>query len=318
MTRHYVKHLSEISKEHLPLVGGKGANLGELYAKFSVPEGFCVTIDAFEEFLEQAGIKGVIHERLANLDVERTEDLQRVSDEIQKLIQETPIPQGIIDEIKRHHERLVGFVAVRSSATAEDLPKASFAGQQDTYLNIKGQDAVVEAVRECWSSLFTARAIYYRIKNNFKHEDVSIAVVVQQMIDAAIAGVAFTVNPINKDANQMVIEGAFGLGETVVSGSITPDTHILQKEPLKILETHVGTQKFALFQDKNGGNKKVELSEEEGSKRKLTDEQVLQIAQTALEIEAHYGTPQDIEWAIDKEGELHIHILQSRPITTLK
>ncbi len=313
--REYIKHFSEINKEHLPLVGGKGANLGEMYAKFAIPEGFCITIDAFDEFLEQAGIKEQIHERLAQLDVEKTEDLQRVSDEIQELIKKTPIPLHIIDEIKRHHERIVGFVAVRSSATAEDLPKASFAGQQDTYLNIKGEDAVVEAVKDCWSSLFNARAIYYRVKNNFKHEDVSIAVVVQEMVDAAVAGVAFTVNPINKDHNQMVIEGAFGLGETVVSGSITPDTHIVQKEPLKILETHVGTQKYALYQDENGGNKKVELSDEEGGKRKLTDEQVLAIASEVKRIEAHYSKPQDIEWAIDKNGKLHI--LQSRPITTL-
>ncbi len=314
--KEYIRHFSDIDKSHVPVVGGKGANLGEMFAKFTIPEGFCVTIHAYEEFLKEAGIKNHIHERLAGLDVEQTEDLQKMSDDIQKLIQETPIPKHIMEEIKKNHERIVGFVAVRSSATAEDLPQASFAGQQSTILNVTTPDAVVEAVRECWSSLFTARAIYYRVKNNFRHEDVSISVVVQQMIDAATAGVAFTVNPINQDYNQMVIEGAFGLGETVVSGSVTPDTHIVQKKPLEILETHGGTQKFALFQDKNGGNKKVEYTDEEGSKRKLTDEQVLEIAKTIIDIEGHYDKPQDIEWAFDKDGKLHI--LQSRPITTLR
>ncbi|MBR9692690.1 hypothetical protein GOV07_02030 [Candidatus Woesearchaeota archaeon] len=311
--KEYIRHFSDINKSHIPVVGGKGANLGEMYAKFAIPEGFCITIHAYEEFV--AGIKDGIHKRLADLDVEKTEDLQKVSEEIQELIKNTPIPKRIIEDIKEHHEKVVGFVAVRSSATAEDLPTASFAGQQDTYLNIKGSDAVVEAVRDCWSSLFNARAIYYRVKNNFKHEEVSISVVVQEMVDAAIAGVAFTVNPINQDHNQMVIEGAFGLGETVVSGSITPDTHMVQKEPLKILETHVGTQKFALFQDEKG-NKKVEFTDEEGSKRKLTDEQVLEVAREVIKIEAHYAKPQDIEWAFDKDSKLHI--LQSRPITTLK
>jgi len=311
--KEYIRHFSVINKSHIPIVGGKGANLGELYAKFTIPEGFCITVHAYDEFL--AGIKDGIHERLADLDVERTEDLQKASEEIRKLIKSTPIPQRIIDEIKRHHEKVVGLVAVRSSATAEDLPTASFAGQQDTYLNVKGPDAVVEAVRDCWSSLFTARAIYYRVKNDFRHEDVSIAVVVQQMVNATAAGVAFTVNPINRDHNQMVIEGALGLGETVVSGSITPDTFIVQKKPLQILETHVGTQKFALFQKKDGGNEKRALSDEEGSKRKLTDEQVLEIAKTIIDIEKHYGSPQDIEWAYDKAEKLYI--LQSRPITTL-
>ncbi len=314
--KEYIRHFKNITKEHVPIVGGKGANLGEMYAKFTVPEGFCVTIHAYEEFLEKAGIRNQIHQRLAQLDVEKTEDLQKTSEEIQRLIRETPIPKHIVAEIKKHHERIIGFVAVRSSATAEDLPQASFAGQQATILNVTTPDAVVEAVRECWSSLFTARAIYYRVKNNFRHEDVSISVVVQEMVDAVSAGVAFTVNPINQDRNQMVIEGALGLGETVVSGSVTPDTHIVQKSPLKILQTHPGHQKFALYQDPKGGNRQVDLSEEEGSRRKLSDGQVLEVAKMVLEIEQHYGTPQDVEWAYDRQGKLNI--LQSRPITTLR
>lgn len=314
--KEYIRHFSDTDKSHLPLVGGKAANLGEMYARFAVPEGFTVTIHAFEEFLESRKLRPVIKEKLARLDVERTEDLQRVSDELQELIRETPIPERIIAEIRKHHERIVGLVAVRSSATAEDLPTASFAGQQATLLSVDGPDGVVDAVRECWASLYTSRAIYYRVKNGFRHEDVSIAVVVQRMVDARIAGVAFTANPINHDRNQMVIEGAFGLGETVVSGSVTPDTHIVRKEPLTILETHVGRQRFALYQRNEGGNARVDLSEEEGSRRKLTDEQVLGIAREIIRIEQHYGTPQDIEWAIERDGKLHI--LQSRPITTLR
>lgn len=310
----YIRHFKDIKKEHIPVVGGKGANLGEMYAKFAVPNGFCVTIHAFEEFLDTAGIRKHIHDRLAGIDVEKTEDLQHASEEIMKLVQQTEIPKHIIDEIKAHHKHIIGFVAVRSSATAEDLPKASFAGQQATLLNVKDPDAVVESVRECWSSLFTARAIYYRTKNNFKHEDVSISVVVQEMVDSATAGVAFTVNPINKDANQMVIEAAFGLGEAVVNGSVTPDTHIVQKEPLKILETHVGKQKFKIVRGEDGGNQNVDL-DEKGGERKITDEQVLELAKEIMRIEAHYEKPQDIEWAYDEDGKLHI--LQSRPITTL-
>lgn len=316
MAKEYVRHFKDIKKEHIPLVGGKGANWGEMYAKFAVPEGFCVTVHAFDEFVETGGIHAVIQEQLSQLDVEETETLQRTSDEIQALVKRTPIPPHIIDEIKKHHERIVGLVAVRSSATAEDLPTASFAGQQATILNVKGPDGVVDAVRECWASLYTARAIYYRVKNKFRHEDVSIAVVVQKMVDSQRAGVAFTANPINQDRNQMVIEGAFGLGETVVSGSVTPDTYMVQKEPLKILQTHVGHQKFALYQNREGGDKHVDFNEDEGSRRKLTDEEVLEIARTIIKIEEHYGKPQDIEWAYDEHGKLRI--LQSRPITTLR
>jgi len=312
--KEYIRHFAEIDKSHLPLVGGKGANLGELYGKFAIPEGYCVTIHAFNDALDN--VKAKIDERLATIDVEQTEELQKASEEIKALIKQTPIPKKIINEIKQEQEKMDDFVAVRSSATAEDLPTASFAGQQDTYLNVKSTPEVIEAVQNCWASLYNTRAIYYRVKKNFRHEDVALGIVVQKMVDAAVAGVAFTVNPINHDQNKMVIEGAYGLGESVVSGSVTPDTHIVQKAPLKTLKTHIGRQKFALYQDSNGGNKKVALSEEEGSKRKLSDEQVLEIARTIIEIEKHYGTPQDVEWAIDKEGK--VFILQSRPITTLK
>ncbi len=315
-TKEYVRHFKDIDKSHLPLVGGKGANLGEMYAKFAIPEGFCVTVHAFEEFLGSAKLRPVIKEKLSRLDVEKTDDLNKVSEELQTILKKTPIPKHIIAEIKKHHERVVGLVAVRSSATAEDLPNASFAGQQATLLNVKGPDGVVEAVRECWASLYTSRAIYYRNKNKFKHEDVSIAVVVQKMVDSRVAGVAFTANPVNNDRGQMVVEAVFGLGETIVSGSVTPDTFILQKKPLKLLETHVGYQRFALYQRPNGGNKTVEFDENKGSKRKLADAQVLDLAKEFLKIELHYGLPQDIEWALDKDGKLHI--LQSRPITTLR
>lgn len=309
----FIRHLKDINKDHLPLVGGKGANLGEMFAKFAIPEGYCVTIHAFEEHIKP--FKQMIHERLADVDVEKTEDLDKVSEEIRKLILEAEIPQELLDEIKEHHERIIGLVAVRSSATAEDLPTASFAGQQDTILNVKSAD-LMESIRQCWSSLYTSRAIYYRVKNNFKHEDVSISVVVQKMINAVSAGVCFTANPITNDRKGMVIEAAFGLGEAVVSGQVTPDTYMLKKKPLEIEQAYVGNQKFALYRKEDGGTEKRLLSEEEGSKRKITDEQVILLAKEAMKVEEHYGKPQDIEFAFDKEGKLHI--LQSRPITTLK
>lgn len=310
----YVKHLKDIKKDDIPLVGGKGANLGEMYAKFAIPSGFCVTIHAFEEHLKQGNLKEMITDRLSKVDMEKTADVEKASEEIRKAIHESEMPKEILDEIKKHHEQVVGFVAVRSSATAEDLPTASFAGQQDTFLNVGSYD-ILDAVKKCWSSLYTARAIHYRVRNDFKHEDVSISVVVQQMVDAAVAGVCFTANPITNDRNGMVIEAVFGLGETLVSGSVTPDTYMLKKEPLEITEQHPGAQKFALHRDSKGGTSKEELGGK-GEERKLTDRQILEVAREAMKIEEHYGTPQDIEFAFDKEGKLHI--LQSRPITTLK
>ena len=312
--KEYIRHLKHRNKDHLPLVGGKGANLGEMFAKFVIPDGFCVTIHAFEEFLESAKLKPVILKKLAQLDVERTDQLERVSEELQQLVRNTPMPKHIAQEIKKHHEKVVGFVAVRSSATAEDLPNASFAGQQATLLNVKGPDAVVDAVRECWASLYGARAIYYREKNKFKHEDVSIAVVVQRMVDANVAGVAFTANPVNNSRDEMVIEAVFGLGESLVGGEVTPDTYMVRKKPLSLIQVHPGHQRFAVHRNTNGGTVKKDLSES-GEQRKLTDAQILEVAKTAMKIEEHYGSPQDIEFAYEK-GKLHI--LQSRPITTLK
>ncbi|MEM4248182.1 MAG: phosphoenolpyruvate synthase [Candidatus Nanoarchaeia archaeon] len=324
--------LKELSKESIAVAGGKGANLAEMYnAKLPVPNAFIVTAQAYKEFIEGTGIKSRIFGLLEGLDIEDTEKLQKVSDEIQKLIISTDVPGEIAEEIKEAYETLCiergsaaevlkpeqeVFVAVRSSATAEDLPQASFAGQQATFLNIKGDSAVVDAVRGCWASLFTARAIYYREKNNFPHEKVLIAVVVQKMVDSEKSGVMFSINPATSDESEIVIEGAFGLGEGVVSGSVSPDLYIVDKASFKIKKIEKHEQKIMFVRDKKtGATIKKRMSPEMEKAQVLTDKEILELARLGKKIEAHYGAPQDIEWAIEK-GK--VYIVQSRAVTTLK
>src|SRR3989344_7439929 len=226
-----IKIFKEIRKEDIPLVGGKGANLGELASiGLPVPDGFVITARAYERFITEACINGKIHKLLAKLDVEDTERLNRTAEEIRKLIMKSHIPKYLIEEIKKQYKPINDFVAVRSSATAEDLPDASFAGQQDTFLNIKGEKYVLEAVQRCFASLFTPRAIYYREKKNFPHEKVFLAVVIQRMVNADKAGVIFSVNPVTNNRNEIIVEGAYGLGESVVLGALTPHSYIIDKK----------------------------------------------------------------------------------------
>ncbi len=302
----------DIHKEDIEKVGGKGANLGEMSNNgFPIPPGFCITAQAYEKFIELAGIKDEIASIL-DIDVEDTAELQKASEKIEKLILASEMPADIRQDIIDAYEK--DFVAVRSSATAEDLPEASFAGQQATYLNVKGDADVLEYVQKCWASLFTARAIYYRVKNNFDHMDVLISVVVQKMINSDYAGVMFTANPVTNDLKEMVIEGSFGLGELVVSGSVTPDNYVVVKDPLAIKDVYVAEKKKAMYRDVDGKNYEKELGEE-ANKQVLSEKEILELARMGLKIEEHYGKPQDIEWAYE-DGKLFI--TQSRPITTLK
>ncbi|MBW2982459.1 hypothetical protein KY343_06275 [Candidatus Woesearchaeota archaeon] len=310
MTKNIV-WFKDLSIKDIDIAGGKGSSLGEMYDIMPIPNGFVVSAQAYEKFAKEINNKIF---PILNIDVEDSAKLEKAAKEVQKIILNAKIPQDIIDDIKAEYKKLGGFVACRSSATAEDLPEASFAGQQATYLNVKGENNVVDAVKKCWASLFTSRAIYYRVVNNFKHEDVLIAVVVQRMVNSQKAGVMFTVNPITNMRTELVIEGAFGLGEMVVSGEITPDLYIVDKNKLEIKQKNVNEQEIGLFRDKKGNNVKLKIKNP--AEQVLTDKQVRDLAILGMAIEKHYNKPEDIEWAVDEDDK--IYILQSRPITTLK
>ena len=330
--------LKEISKNNIPEVGGKGANLGEMFnAEFPVPNAFVVTSAAYIRFLEESGIQTEINNTLNSLDVENAANLKEASEKIQDKVLSYQIPNDIKKEIIEAYSNLnvnnelinkapealsfikVGrensFVAVRSSATAEDLPEASFAGQQETYLNVRGNEQVIQAIHQCWASLYTARAIYYRVKNNFEHSKVNIAVVVQKMIDSEKAGVMFSINP-STNAKEVIIEASFGLGDAVVSGSISPDKYIVDKEDLRIKDTKVNRKEWLLYRDQNTGRttKRI-LNDEKANAQVLTEQEIRRIAELAISVEKYYNSPQDMEFAID---ENKLFLLQARPITTMK
>ena len=328
-----ISWFKEISKDNISIVGGKGANLGEMYnLGMPVPPGFMVNADAYKEFIERANIKEKITQILSGLNVENNEELQNKANEVQKLIIATEIPDDIKEEIIDAYEsmsitdkpanaaELVNkgkdeFVAVRSSATAEDLPEASFAGQQATFLNIKGSGDVVKAVRACWASLFTARAIYYRVKNNFSHMQVLIAVVVQKMVNSQKAGITFSINPSTNNESEIIVEACFGLGEAIVSGSVNPDSYIVDKSSMKIKSKDIKEQEWAYVRDETGKTVKKTIIKDKRGTQILKDEEILGLAEIAKKLEDHYNKPQDIEWAI--EGG-KIYVVQTRPITTMK
>ncbi|AKG38989.1 MAG: phosphoenolpyruvate synthase [Infirmifilum sp.] len=319
----------ELTKEDVPIVGGKNANLGEMIrAGIPVPPGFAVTAYAYKRFIEEKGIKDKIYEIIRKhvpQGAAKPEDYMEASQEIRKLIESTPMPKDIEEEIRKAYRELskrVGkteeFVAVRSSATAEDLPDASFAGQQETYLNVKGEDDVVEKVRKCWSSLFTPRAIFYRESKGFEHERVLISVAVQKMVNSRSAGVMFTLHPVTGDRNKIVIEGHWGLGESVVSGKVTPDEWVVDKKSMQIVERNIVEKRVELVRDpKTGKNIEREIEPERRNAPSLTDEEVLRLAELAVKIEQHYGRPMDIEWAVDRDLKFpeSVFIVQARPET---
>jgi pyruvate,water dikinase len=311
----------DVGKHDTPSAGGKGANLGEMtQAQIPVPPGFIVSAQAYTRFIEQAGLRPVIEKLLSPLDYNDSAQLQRVSEEIKTLIRSTPVPQQTATEIKKAYRQLGdGPVAVRSSATAEDLADASFAGQQATFLNIVGEDEVVEAVRACWASLFEARAIFYRADKGFEHMKVAIAVPVQRMVQSLRSGVMFTLEPVSGDRSKITIEAVFGLGEAIVSGEITPDLYVLDKASLRILEKRVVNQERQFVRNPQangdgGANVWLPVPDELARQRKLSDEQIVALATIGKRVEEHYGFPQDIEWA-EEGGELYI--LQTRPVTAL-
>lgn len=317
----YVERFENISKDDIGIAGGKGANLGELtQAGIPVPPGFVITAETYQKFMDATGIFQTVMDILSKIDINDTNELQDAAEEIKQIIIETPIPEDISTLIIEAYNALsqrVGVddadVAIRSSATAEDLPDASFAGQQDTFLHVKGTEEVIEYVRKCWASLFEARAIFYREENDFDHSKVLIAVVVQQMVDADKAGVMFTVNP-STGENIALIEGSWGLGEAVVSGTVTPDNYAVNKEDNEIITVKISDKKSMFANDEEGTSKEVPVPEDLRNKRVLSDEELIKLTEMGKRIQAHYGKPQDTEWAMEGED---LFLLQSRPITTL-
>ena len=317
----YVVKFEDLNKSDIGIAGGKGANLGELtQAGIPVPPGFVVTAQAYEYFMDEAGINDKVMSILDAIDINDTKALQAAAEEIKKMIVEAPIPESLVIFIREFYNELcqrVGEddtdVANRSSATAEDLPEASFAGQQDTFLHVSGDDEVIEYIRTCWASLFEARAIFYREENNFEHSKVYIAVVVQKMANADKAGVMFTVNP-STGEEIALIEGSWGLGESVVSGDVTPDNYQVDKKDNEIINVTISDKKVMYTNDENGTSVKVEVPEDKRKERVLSDEELIELTEMGKRVQAHYGEPMDTEWAFEKDM---LFLLQARPITTL-
>ena len=317
----YVQKFEDLNKSDIGIAGGKGANLGELtQAGIPVPPGFVVTAETYEKFMEDSGINDKVLDILDQIDINDTKALQSAAEEIKSIIIETPIPDDMVMFIKEAYNQLcqrVGEddtdVAIRSSATAEDLPEASFAGQQDTFLHVSGDEEVIEYIRKCWASLFEARAIFYREENNFEHSKVLIAVVVQKMAIADKAGVMFTVNP-STGEEIALIEGSWGLGEAVVSGDVTPDNYQVDKTNNEIINVTISDKKVMYTNDESGTSVKVNVPENLRMERVLSDDELIELTEMGKRVQAHYGEPMDTEWAFERDN---LFLLQARPITTL-
>lgn len=312
--------LEEVGKEDIPVVGGKGASLGEMInIGIPVPGGFAVTAQAFRLFLERAGIAKELFDSL-KVDVNNPEELLKAEARAKKIVMDAKVPEDIENAIKERYRELCEregeevFVAVRSSATAEDLPEASFAGQQETYLNVRGADAVFEAVKKCWASLYGARAIFYRVEQGFEHEKVNLSAIIQKMVDSEKSGVMFSSQPSTGEP-LVVIEAAWGLGEAVVSGSVSPDNYVVDRSSKKIVHKMIATKDIMIVREPaTSKTVTVPVPPEKRDAQVLTESEILDLAKYAEILEKHYGIPQDIEWGIEKNK---IYILQSRPITTI-
>lgn len=321
----YTLWFDKAGKEAINLVGGKNASLGELIkADIPVPPGFSVTTETYLEFLSAGGMKERIEEILTRTDHHDVASLENASRAIQQLMTEASLPKRIEEEISFNYQALAQVcdvrdlpVAVRSSATAEDLPGASFAGQQDTFLWVQGSDEVLKKIKLCMASLFTPRAISYRMKMGFPHEKVLISVGVQKIVDARAAGVMFTLNPTDGDPSKVVIEGNWGLGETVVSGICNPDKYVVDKVTKEIHRKVSAKECECIFDPVRGGVMHVDTPPDRREIPCIEDEEILELARYARRVEEYYGCPQDIEWAIDKHKPfpLNIFMVQSRPET---
>ena len=312
----YVLGFQDIDKTKLMVVGGKGANLGELskIEGIRVPDGFCISTEAFQRIIGETSSMNELLDQLSLLKVEDRDKIGELSGEIRRVIEGIAIPQDIHEEITRFLSMFgeKNAYAVRSSATAEDLPTASFAGQQDTYLNIIGKEAILKHISKCWASLFTERAVMYRLQNGFDHRKVLLAVVVQKMVFPQVAGILFTADPVTSSRKVLSIDASFGLGEALVSGLVNADTYRVRNG--EVIDKKISTKKLAMYALKDGGTKEQEIEPERQNRQALTDEQMLQLERIGRKIEEHFGCPQDIEWCLVDDT---FYVVQSRPITTL-
>ncbi|HUP33417.1 MAG TPA: phosphoenolpyruvate synthase [Gaiellaceae bacterium] len=311
-----LRPFAELSREDVAFAGGKGANLGELArANVPVPLGFVVGAPAYAAFVDGSGLRHRIAARLASVDVDDPDQLEAAASDLRALVEDEPVPPDVEAAVRHAYAELAGEgpVAVRSSATAEDTETASFAGMNETFLNVCGADAVVEAVRRCWSSLFGARTVFYRAKRGFGQADMDIAVVVQRQVDAERAGVMFTIDPATGATDRIVIEGSFGLGEAVVSGRVSPDRYVVDKGTLAVVAREIHPKTSVVEARPGGGTTVRELTHDEAVRPTLSDDEARALAELGARIELHYRAPQDTEWAIDADGT--IWILQARPVT---
>ncbi|MGZ4161216.1 MAG: PEP/pyruvate-binding domain-containing protein, partial [Neobacillus sp.] len=312
----YVLEFREIDKTQLLLVGGKGMNLGELSKihGIQVPEGFCVTTEAYQKALEKNEAFHALLDQLTLLKVEDRDQLGEISRKIRKIIMEVEIPSDVVKAVAHYLSRFGDehAYAVRSSATAEDLPHASFAGQQDTYLNIIGKEAILRHISKCLASLFTDRAVIYRMQNGFDHSQVYLSVIIQRMVFPQASGILFTADPITSNRKLLSIDASFGLGEALVSGLVSADCYKVQED--KIVDKRIATKKLAIYGRKEGGTETQQIDPDQQKTQTLTEKQILQLARIGRQIEAYFGCPQDIEWCLVDDT---FSIVQSRPITTL-
>ncbi|TKI15399.1 phosphoenolpyruvate synthase, partial [Bacillus wiedmannii] len=312
----FVLDFQEIENTQLSLVGGKGLNLGELsnIQGIQVPEGFCVTTVGYEKAIEQNEELQTLLQQLTKLKMEERAQIGEMSKKIREVIMAVEIPSDVVEAVTHYLSRFGNehAYAVRSSATAEDLPYASFAGQQDTYLNIIGEKAILQHVRKCWASLFTERAVMYRMQNSFEHNQVSICVVVQKMVFPEASGILFTADPVTSNRKVLSIDASFGLGEALVSGLVSADNYKVKEG--EITETMIATKKIAIYAVKEGGTETKQIDLAQQKLQTLSEQQILQLASIGRQIEAYFGCPQDIEWCLAHNT---FYIVQSRPITTL-
>ncbi|MCU4980587.1 phosphoenolpyruvate synthase [Bacillus cereus] len=312
----FVLDFQEIEKTQLFLVGGKGLNLGELtnIQGIQVPEGFCVTTVGYEKAIEQNEELQTLLQQLTKLKMEERAQIGEMSKKIREVIMAVEIPTDVVEAVAHYLSRFGNehAYAVRSSATAEDLPYASFAGQQDTYLNIIGEEAILQHVRKCWASLFTERAVTYRMQNGFEHNQVSICVVIQKMVFPEASGILFTADPITSNRKVLSIDASFGLGEALVSGLVSADNYKVKED--EIVEKVIATKKLAIYGRKEGGTERKKIAPNQQKLQTLSEQQILQLASIGRQIEAYFGCPQDIEWCLAHNT---FYIVQSRPITTL-
>lgn len=309
-----IRDFKKLDKSHVSLAGGKGASLGEMTkAGIPVPPGFVVLSDSFEKFLDETDLAVEIEAIIKKVNHEDINSVEQASVKIRDLIGDAIMPEDIAQAIKKEFKKLEAkYVAVRSSATAEDSSVASWAGELESYLNTTEKD-LLEKVKKCWSSLFTPRAIFYRFEKKLHDTKVSVAVVVQKMVQSEISGITFTVHPVTEDRDQMVIEAGWGLGEAIVSGMITPDAYVVDKKDFSIMDVNVADQqKYIIHTPK--GNKFTDVAASKREEQKLSGAQIIELAKICAGIEKHYGFPCDIEWAYEKGN---FYIVQSRPITTL-